>query len=304
VSFSYDAKKELCRQTPSDVPCLRAQACGLLLFGRSFGRDGMSLVTEHREVADLYCKLVSQLGMMADKLTSLSRRKKNSALYTAVVPDQGDRERLLDLFACVDGDGSLCLPSNLLKGPNVLSAFLRGAFLSCGTVTDPNKDYHLELSCPTKRLAEDLSGLLRRENALSLEAGMVERKGSYVVYLKGSEHIADLLTYLGAQQAAMELIQVKMLKEVRNYVNRTTNFTTANIGKTASAAAQQLSAIQKIESKWGLDGLPEELRELARLRKENPEMSLRELGESLTEPISRSGVNHRLKRIMEIAGGI
>ena len=102
----------------------------------------------------------------------------------------------------------------------------------------------------------------------------------------------------------MELIQVKMLKEVRNYVNRTTNFTTANIGKTASAAAQQIRAIQKIERKMGLEGLPEDLRELAQLRLDNPEMSLRELGESLSEPISRSGVNHRLRRILEIAEDI
>lgn len=133
---------------------------------------------------------------------------------------------------------------------------------------------------------------------------MISRKGDFVVYLKGSEQIADLLTYLGAQQASMELIQVKMLKEVRNYVNRTTNFTTANIGKTASAAAQHIRAIQKIERKMGLEGLPEDLRELAQLRLDNPEMSLRELGESLSEPISRSGVNHRLRRILEIAEDI
>lgn len=300
MSFSYDAKKELCRQIPSDVQGLRAQACGLLLYGHSFSRSSVSLVTEHKEVAELFCQLISQMGMMADKLTSLSRRKGNNALYTAMVPDQGDRERLIGMFSCKDEEGNLCVPAQI-QGNNAYAAFLRGAFLACGTVTDPNKDYHLEFSCPTRRLARDLNMLLRRESALSLEAGIIERKGDSVVYLKGSEHIVDLLTYLGAQQASMELIQVKMLKEVRNYVNRTTNFTTANIGKTASAAAQQLSAIQKIESKLGLDGMPEELSELARLRLENPEMSLRELGENLSEPISRSGVNHRLKRIMEIA---
>lgn len=301
MSFSSDAKNELCRQLPLDAGSARAQLCGMLLFGHSFQEDSISLVTENRAVAELFCELISCIGMMADKLTSLSRTRKKSAMYTALVPDGGDREKLLELCAAADEACERSIPVEQLPKGSGTSAFLRGAFLACGTVTDPNKDYHLEFSAPTRRLAQDLCLLLRKESGLSFEAGIISRKGDFVVYLKGSEQIADLLTYLGAQQASMELIQVKMVKEVRNYVNRTTNFETANIGKTATAAAQQIEAIQKIEKKLGPDGLPEELRELARLRVENPEMSLRVLGESLSEPISRSGVNHRLKRIIDIA---
>ena len=128
-----------------------------------------------------------------------------------------------------------------------------------------------------------------------------DRRGAFVVYSKGMEQVTDVLTYLGAQSAAMELMQVKMLKEVRNQVNRRTNFETANLGKTATAAARQLLAIQKIVASTGLGELPEDLRELAELRLQNPDMSLRELGETLSPPLSRSGVNHRLQRLVELA---
>lgn len=304
MSFSSEAKKELCRQIPADRGCLRAETCGLLLFGRQFSCQGISLITENRAVSDIFCQLLSGQGVMVERISSLSRKKAGNQVYTVSVPDENDRRMLVESLGCTGKGGQAYIPGEGLLGPGEVEAFLRGAFLACGTVTDPKKDYHLEFVCPTQRLAQDMALLLNQKSKLGLEPGMISRKGDFVVYLKGSEQIADLLTYLGAQQASMELIQVKMLKEVRNYVNRTTNFTTANIGKTASAAAQQIRAIQKIERKMGLEGLPEDLRELAQLRLDNPEMSLRELGESLSEPISRSGVNHRLRRILEIAEDI
>lgn len=301
MSFSSEAKKELCRRTPVDRGCLRAETCGLLLFGRQFSFRGISLITENRTVSDLFCQLLSGQGIMVERISSLSRKRAGNQVYTVSVPDENDRRKLVEWCGCTGKEGQLYIPGEHLAGIGEVEAFLRGAFLACGTVTDPKKDYHLEFACPTQRLAQDMVLLLHQKSGLSLEPGIISRKGDFVVYLKGSEQIADLLTYLGAQRASMELIQVKMLKEVRNYVNRTTNFTTANIGKTASAAAQQIRAIHKIEQKMGLEGLPEDLRELARLRLDNPEMSLRELGEALSEPISRSGVNHRLRRILEIA---
>jgi len=178
---------------------------------------------------------------------------------------------------------------------------LRGVFLSCGTVTDPSRDYRLEFVVPYLNLAKDLVAFLQNIPELDVNPGMMNRKGSFVVYLKGSEHVADLLTFLGAGHAAMELIQVRMLKEVRNNVNRKTNFETANIEKTASAAAGQLMALKKIFACGGVSILPEELRPLALLRYQNPDLSLRELGQSLDPPLSRSGVNHRLRRIVELA---
>ncbi len=151
------------------------------------------------------------------------------------------------------------------------------------------------------KLAGDLSLLLSQVEDLGLSPAITNRKGAFVVYLKESECIADLLTLMGAPQSAMELMQVKMLKEVRNNVNRKMNFETANLDKTAAAAARQLIAIEAIMEHMGLEQLPEDLQEIARLRYENPDMSLRELGESLSEPLTRSGVNHRLRRLMELA---
>jgi DNA-binding protein WhiA len=137
---------------------------------------------------------------------------------------------------------------------------------------------------------------------LGFQPGVMKRSGSYVVYLKGSERVADLLTFIGAGSAAMDLMQTKMLKEVRNNVNRKTNFETANLDKTALAAAAQMVAIEKIlNTPRGIQILPEELQELAMLRYRNPEKSLRELGEALSEPLSRSGINHRLQRIVDFA---
>ena len=179
--------------------------------------------------------------------------------------------------------------------------YLRNLYLEKGTMNNPELDYHLEFACAGEEEARKLAAFLSDVAELSVTAGITKRKGQYIVYIKDSEQITDLLAFMGANQAAMEFMQVKMVKEVRNYVNRTTNFETANIGKTASAAAEQLKAIRKIEQNQGLASLPEELREVARLRLENPEYSLRELGEALSPPITRSGVNHRLKRILQIA---
>lgn len=176
--------------------------------------------------------------------------------------------------------------------------------MTCGTMTDPVKDYHLEFVVPFMNLAKDLSAIIREAYELDLQPGLLNRKGAFVVYVKGSERVADLLTFMGAGNAAMELMQAKMLKEVRNNVNRKNNFETANIDKTASAAAAQVIAIEKILNSSGISSLPEELQELAMLRYRNPEMSLRELGETLSEPLSRSGVNHRLQRIIELAGAL
>ena len=187
------------------------------------------------------------------------------------------------------------------NGASQDALFLRALFLEKGTMTNPALDYHLEFACISLEEAQALCSFIENISELSVTPGVTKRKGQYVVYVKGSEQITDLLAFIGANKAAMEFMQVKMVKEVRNYVNRTTNFETANIEKTASAAVGQLEAIRKIQRERGLASLPDELRELAELRLENPEYSLRELGEALTPPITRSGVNHRLKRLLQIA---
>ena len=163
---------------------------------------------------------------------------------------------------------------------------------------DPERDYRAEFVVPARRLCDDLETFLGESLA---PPKRTVRRNDYLLYYKESEHIEDLLTYIGAPKSSLELMEVKIVKEVRNKVNRATNCETANIGKTVAAAMGQVRAIQRIEATCGLGALDEELRELARLRLENPELSLRELGAALSSPISRSGVNHRLRRILEFA---
>ena len=153
-------------------------------------------------------------------------------------------------------------------------------------------------------LAGDLEKVISEIDEINAEPHIINRKGSYVVYIKGSENIADILTYMGAPMSALNIIQKKMLKSVRNNINRQVNSETANMNKTAAASAKQIYAINIIKEKRGLDFLSDDLKELALVRIENPEYNLRELGAALNPPISRSGVNHRLQRIMEIAEGL
>ena len=179
-----------------------------------------------------------------------------------------------------------------------MAAFLRGAFLSAGTLTNPEKDYHLEFLVSHRRLAQDLAALLAE---VGLPAKSTQRRGCMVVYYKESEHIEDLLTMMQATLSSLELMNVKIYKDLRNRVNRVTNCETANLSKTVEAVHRQLWAIDLIDRTSGLQNLPEGLQEIALMRREHEEMSLSELGQELKRPLSRSGVNHRLQKLIHIA---
>ncbi|HEX2986336.1 MAG TPA: DNA-binding protein WhiA [Caproiciproducens sp.] len=303
MSFSSEVKNELCRTMPQNSCCQKAECYGLLLFGRSFSKHAVEVKAADRASTNRTAQLAAEVtGAIVDISSSMLRRKENHDSYFISIAGDDQRGAVLSCFGHTGDEISLRINRANLENDCCVSAFLRGVFLSCGTVTDPQKDYHLEFVVPYMNLARDLTSLIGEILELDLQPGMLNRRGSYVVYIKGSERVADLITFIGAGNAAMELMQTKMLKEVRNNINRKTNFETANIEKTAQAAAAQILAIEKIlKSSGGISALPEELQELAVLRYRNPEMSLRELGESLTEPLSRSGVNHRLQRIIDIA---
>ncbi|MDU7337638.1 MAG: DNA-binding protein WhiA [Clostridium sp.] len=297
MSFSYDAKLEMCKLEPEQSCCEKAECYGLLLCAKSFSLQAVSLVTEHSLVARRAAQLTAQTtGAIVDVRTAVSFHRSS---YTLLVQEESQRSQVLAAFGHSGKEISLRVNLANLENDCCKAAFLRGVFLSCGTVTDPNKDYHLELILPYMNLAKDIMSLLRE--GMDFHPALVNRKGAFVVYIKGGDRIADLLTYMGAGGAAMELMQVRMLKEVRNNVNRKTNFETANIDKTVGASVRQVEAIEKIRDTVGLEVLPEELRETAELRLENPELSLRELGQLFQTPVSRSGVNHRLRRLIEEA---
>lgn len=296
MSFSSEAKKEIAASLPDKLCCRGAQIYGMLECGHSFSGEEISLQTKHAAIADVYDYLLHRIcGIQAPERTTLNRR---TVLYQSEIADAQQRRQVLEHFGHSANEVSVRLNRANLDCEQCARAFLRGAFLACGAVTDPEHDYHLEFSIPYYNLSRDLLALLRE---VDFPAKMVNRSGSYIVYIKESERIEDCLTYLGAQKAALEMMGVKMVKSIRNETNRRLNCESANIDKTVQAAVQQLEAVHRIQETCGLSALPENLQILAQLRLENPDMSLRDLGAALTPPLSRSGVNHRLQRIIAFA---
>lgn len=301
MSFASDTKNELCKIVPQQC-CRKAECYGLLLFGRNFSPACVSLTTENLGAARRAAQFTAEItGAIMDVATMELHKKSSTTAYTVSAAGVEQAGKVLQSLGHSGQEISLRINLANLENDCCSSAFLRGAFLACGTVTAPEREYHLEFSVPYMNLAKDLTALIRDNLELELDPRISRRKGTFVVYIKGGERVSDFLTFLGAPSAAMNLIQVRMLKELRNNVNRQTNFETANIEKTASAAAQEVLAIEKIQKNSKISALPEELRELAAFRLQYPEMSLRELGQHLTPPLSRSGVHHRLQRIIEFA---
>ena len=292
MSFSSDVKSELVAVTAENGCCEAAQTYGMLEFGRAFSKHGVSLQTENAAVAACYQQLVESVCGTSPTLTAPEK----NGMYT-VHAEGEDAARIVSRF----GHGeeiAVRLNRANLDCDSCAAAYVRGAFLVCGAITNPQVDYHLEFSVPYYNLSHDLMTLL---GELGLLAKSVRRKGNYIVYFKESEQIEDCLTLMGAVGASLEMMNVKMVKSIRNNVNRLANCENANIDKTVAAALVQAEAVSRIESTVGIDSLPQDLQELCRLRLENPDFSLRELGECLEPPISRSGVNHRFRRILEIA---
>ncbi len=302
MSFSKEVKKELC--TPAELTKEQQEALlyGMLLFSKSFSASAISFTTESRAAAMAYSEtLVSLTGVIVEMTVKLTRRRGENSVFTLHIPDKNDCAKIFDRFGHRSSSPCLRINRGNIDGDDCTAYFLRGVFLVCGSVTDPDKDYHLEFAVPHKNLAADLERIIAEITEIKPEPHTVRRQGSYVVYLKESDIIADMLTYMGASMSAIAVMQSSMRKSVRNRVNRQINSETFNLKKTAEAAAKQIIAIEKISRQQGLSSLPDDLRELAEIRLEHPEYNLRELGQTLSVPISRSGVNHRLQRLMAIA---
>ncbi len=276
-------------------------AYGMLLFGREFSKSGISIMTEHEIVAQKYASLLeSETGVTAD--ISVSKAGK----YTVSVKGR-DIETVLSCFSTSGNESfSRINRGNLLNESSGESeilnccnaAFFRGAFLSCGTVSNPNKGYHLEFVVPFRTLSLDLMKMLTEYN---LKAKHMVRRYVNIIYIKDSESIEDLLNIMGAQGCAFEIMNIKIYKDFRNVSNRRANFDSANVARTAIAACAQVEKIQKIIDRNKLSELPEDLRQFAVMRVENPDSSLREFGEMFSPPLSRSAVNHRIKKLIAFA---
>lgn len=294
MSFSSDIKKELC-----DVRELSPQQAEAMLYGIMYAsrmdEDRPLIQTENIDLMNAAAELIR--AVFPNVRTGIVRLVKNSgSLYTLKI--RSGWEDIAERF----GDFSSISREAVSGGDEESGAFLRGVFVSCGSVTDPNKEYHLELVLPENDRTPALLDFIA-EHGMSLKetARGGARSKKTVLYAKESELIEDCLTYIGAANHSMEIMQVKIVKDFRNRVNRSVNCENANLDKTVAASNKSTADIEYIFSTMGADWLSPDLRETARLRVENPEMSLSELCGIFPEKISRSGLNHRLKKLSKLA---
>ncbi len=302
MSFSSKVKKELCMIKPDDFWHILAETYGLILFAKNLSKNSIEFLTENKDVADRFVEMiVKTTSSIVDVKKGLSFRNRSENLYLLSIPDIRHRTNILKLFHV---DSVLSIDKKMFYNKNCMIDFLRGTFLSCGQISNPQIEYRLEFKINSKKLVNDLVQVISEIESINVNANVVKRNGTNIIYIKDNEQISDFLTLIGANKSAMEFIQVKMLKEVRNYVNRTTNFQTANIEKTAKASVLQIEAINKIKKRKGLEFLSDDLKLVSQMRLDNPELSLKELCEIFPGSISKSGLNHRLNKIIEISKNI
>lgn len=307
MSFASETKKEL-TQIESDDKCLKAEVSALIRMNGtlSFTNRQLSLdvQTENAAIARRLYTIVKKLyPYNVELLVRKKMRLKKNNVYICRVRD-GARELLADLdILSEDFQLNHSLSTSLLSNRDQKRAYLRGAFLAGGSVNNPETSaYHLEIYSLYKEHGEALAELM---NKFNLNAKTIERKKGFVTYLKEAEKISDFLGIVGAVQAMLKFEDVRILRDMRNSVNRIVNCETANLNKTIGAAIRQVENIRFIENAIGLDQLPEKLREIARLRVEYQDVTLKELGEMVsTGAVSKSGVNHRLRKIDEIADAL
>ena len=283
MSFSSDIKEELGRQYSKSRHCQMAELSGMIeLEGRIDEQDGTMYFKTDNPV------LLEKYAILMRKVFELDISKPIS---------KEDPDRIMQTFKWSRLEGATT-NGLILQNTCCKRAFIRGAFLAGGSMSDPNKSYHFEIVCHTLEQGKQLQSVMQ---SFDTDAKIVERKGHYVVYLKEGSQIVDMLNVMEAYVALMNLENVRILKEVRNTINRKVNCETANINKTVNAAVKQVEDIELIRERIGLDNLPDNLREMALLRLEYPEATLKELGNYLEPPVGKSGVNHRLRKLSAIA---
>ncbi len=309
MSFSKEVKEELSRQMTPERHCQIAEIAAIISFCgnvciSSHDRYSIKIHTEKLSVARKCFTLVKKTFNI---YTEISIRQnaylKKSKTYTIFIKRHEDALRILQATKLLDEKHNV--EENLSIVDNVVimqscckRAFIRGAFLAAGSISTPQKFYHFEIVCQSMEKAKQLQGIIQTFN---IDAKIVVRKKYYVVYIKEGSGIVEILNVMEAHVALMNLENVRILKEMRNFVNRQVNCETANLNKTISAAVKQIEDIRYIEENAGLSSLPENLEEIARVRLENSQASLKELGTMLSPPVGKSGVNHRLRKLSEIA---
>ena len=302
MSFSMEVKEELRRKTGNARHCRIAELAALTIYLAHPTGDGcLEYRTETEPVAEQVGALIEKLFNEVPALTKVKNGRQT--VHYIRTGGKGITDKMLEtmkLSACDTAEHWLP-DAVLLQRSCCKRAYVRGAFLAVGSVSDPQKSYHFELVFSQRTQAEQMQELLR---SFDIEAGIVARKKANVLYVKEGSQISDLLNVMEAHIALMELENVRILKDMRNSINRQVNCETANLNKTVTAAARQIEDIKLIRDTIGFDELKDELKEMAELRLEYPESSLQELGTLLSVPIGKSGVNHRLAKLCEIAEGL
>ena len=308
MSFSGNVKEELSNHWSSARHCQIAELaailglCGSIIIN-SRNEYRVKVHTENKAVARKVFTLIKKTFNIESDISIRRNIQKQSVSYSVVVKQHQDALRVLQAVKLIDEhlDG---FEEVRIVNPIVVQqtcckrAFIRGAFLAAGSMSDPKKAYHFEIVCAAEPMAEQIRELM---SSFSMDAKIVQRKKSYVVYLKEGSQIVDILNIMEAHVSLMELENVRILKEMRNTVNRKVNCETANLNKTVSAAVKQLEDITYLRDTIGLEKLSEGLEEVALARLSHPDASLKELGALLSPPVGKSGVNHRLRKLGDLA---
>lgn len=312
MSFSTLVKSELCRAEIDEDCCLLAELAAVIRINGTIGiiqqRDfNIRIVTENAAFARRVFSIIKKLFNIYSEITirKSKKLKKHISYIIVVTASLGAEEILKKVGIEVDHErGKLdhsIHSKSILKKTCCRKSYLRGAFLSGGSVSDPEKTYHLEIINHEKSLANETNELMKN---FHLHGRVISRKGTYVTYLKEGESIVDFLNVVGAHTALMEFENIRILKEMRNNVNRIVNCETANLDKTVNASLRQVENIKYIKEHIGFDELPKTLKEIAELRLAFSDASLVELGEKLQPALGKSGVNHRLRKLDEIAENV
>lgn len=295
MSFTTDIKAELCKIEASTC-CKIAECYGILLFGRAFSVHNMVVSTE---CEDVVTRLSFLLGRCYGVQPNISVGGNSRDYFTATLQNKSKIKEIYNSFGYFGfKEGDLLIKPHNFEDDCCKSAFLRGVFLSCGTVTDPNKGYRAEFPISDQSLAKELYFLTLE---MGLSPHLSARGNNLVVYFTGNEDVSDLLTFIGAGAYTLKIADISVYKDMRNRLNRITNCETANITKTVNAAVNQCMAIKKLKTHREFAKLSEELQKVAELRLKYDQASLQELVDLYDGKITKSGLNHRLKRLVTLA---
>ena len=304
MSFTAEVKEELAQYESGCADCRRAELAALVRIEGTLnlagsGRYRLEIATETGSVARVAIKLLHEVFDLKTELTVRRSVLHKTHNYLITVPTQVRLEQALrEMGILTDSGLELGIPEILVAKPCCAASFLRGAFLGGGFISDPHGDFHFELTTESEELARALVALMQDTG---IDARITKRRNVYTVYLKGAERIVNFLALVGAHKSALAMENVRVVKSVRNDVNRRVNAEIANQNKATDAALDQVKAIKLLIDRRGIESIPPALQEFAQLRLEHPDVSLRELGELANPPLSKSAVYHRVRRIEELA---